>query len=41
VIFVVFGGMFAAAEAAANAPGGIDFKLKEGFSAETSGTLFK
>ncbi|XP_065910076.1 inactive selenide, water dikinase-like protein [Dysidea avara] len=35
----VFGGMFAAAEAAASAPDGINFKLKEGFSAETSGGL--
>ena len=29
--------MFAVAEAAAAAEGGINFKLKEGFSAETSG----
>ena len=34
---VVLGGMFAVAEAAAAAEGGINFKLKEGFSAETSG----
>ena len=36
---VVLGGMFAVAEAAAAAEGGINFKLKEGFSAETSGIL--
>lgn len=35
----VLGGMFAVAEAAAEAEGGINFKLKEGFSAETSGGL--
>ena len=29
--------MFAVAEASAAAEGGINFKLKEGFSAETSG----
>ena len=34
---VVLGGMFAVSEAAAAAEGGINFKLKEGFSAETSG----
>jgi len=33
--------MFAVAEAAASAPGGINFKLKEGFSAETSGNPVK
>ena len=34
---IVLGGMFSVAEAAAAAEGGINFKLKEGFSAETSG----
>ena len=36
-LFVVLGGMFDVAETAAAAAGGINFKLKEGFSAETSG----
>ena len=36
---VVLGGMFTVAETAAAAEGGINFKLKEGFSAETSGIL--
>ena len=34
---IVLGGMFTVAEAAAAAEGGINFTLKEGFSAETSG----
>lgn len=38
-LFAVLGGMFAVAEAAAEGEGGINFKLKEGFSAETSGLL--
>lgn len=37
ISLIVLGGMFAVAEAAAAAEGGINFKLKEGFSAETSG----
>ena len=36
---IVLGGMFTVAEAAAAAEGGINFKLKEGYSAETSGRL--
>ena len=38
VLTAVLGGMVAVAEAAAK--GGVNFKLKEGFSAETSGMTF-
>lgn len=37
---VVLGGMFAVTEAAAAEEGGVNFKLKEGFSAETSGFVY-
>jgi len=37
---LVLGGMFAVAEASAAAEGGVNFKLKEGFSAETSGFVY-